>query len=157
MGAHRAVIAHEHDDCLVGQPGLIDRVQYSASIVVELHQAIAVNSYSRGSFKFWRREIRIVRSRPRDEQEEWSVAVGVLLDEVNGLVRQFNVDLAARVFGVPGTITSERPERIEYLAFIVAARDGVQPGSTKNWVSRRPSLARLSILGVGAPLSSPPP
>ena len=48
---------------------------------------------------------------------------------------------------------SERPLRIEYWPVISAARDGVQAGSTRNWVSRSPSLASWSMRGVGAPRS----
>ena len=38
-----------------------------------------------------------------------------------------------------------------------AARDGVQPGSTRYCVRRRPSRASWSMRGVGAPRNSPPP
>src|SRR6266481_5610169 len=40
---------------------------------------------------------------------------------------------------------------------ISAARDGVQPGSTRYCVKRRPSRASWSMRGVGAPRSSPRP
>ena len=44
---------------------------------------------------------------------------------------------------MPGTMISDRPSRIEYRPVISAARDGVQAGSTRNWVSRSPSLREL--------------
>ena len=52
---------------------------------------------------------------------------------------------------------SDRPLRIEYCPVISAAREGVQAGSTRNWVSLGPSRASWSMRGVGAPRSSPPP
>ena len=45
----------------------------------------------------------------------------------------------------------------EHFPSLVAARDGVQPGSTRNWVKRMPSLASWSMRGVGMPRTSPPP
>jgi len=64
---------------------------------------------------------------------------------------------AGSVYGEPSMAINDRPLRIEYCPVIRAARDGVQAGSTKNWVSRNPSPASWSIRGVGAPRSSPPP
>ena len=64
---------------------------------------------------------------------------------------------AESVFVVPGTSTSDRPLRIEYCPVISAARDGVQAGSTRYCVSRRPSRASSSVRGVGKPRNSPPP
>ena len=61
------------------------------------------------------------------------------------------------VLGLPGTMISDRPLRIEYCPVISAARDGVQAGSTRYCVRRRPSRASWSMRGVGAPRSSPPP
>jgi hypothetical protein len=46
---------------------------------------------------------------------------------------------ADSVLGLPSTAISDRPLRIEYCPVIYAARDGVQAGSTRNWVSRNPS------------------
>src|SRR5271167_1492441 len=64
---------------------------------------------------------------------------------------------AESVLSLPAMMISDRPLRIEYCPVISAARDGVQAGSTRNWVSRRPSFASWSIRGVGAPRNSPPP
>ena len=54
------------------------------------------------------------------------------------------------MLGVPGTMISDRPLRIEYCPVISAARDGVQAGSTRNCVRRSPSRASWSMRGVGA-------
>jgi hypothetical protein len=55
---------------------------------------------------------------------------------------------AESVLGLPSTAISDRPLRIEYWPVMSAARDGVQAGSTRNWVSRNPSRASWSRRGV---------
>src|SRR4051812_32557075 len=59
--------------------------------------------------------------------------------------------------GTPPIGTSYVPERMEKRPVISADREGVHCASTLKLSSRVPSLASLSMRGVGAPRRMPPP